>query len=51
MFVDKRVASSPNVELDASLDLSPSMTLGLGSRLTGELLRQFGSPEEFFVRR
>jgi DNA processing protein len=37
------------VELDASLDwLSLSMTPGLGSRLTGKLLRQFGSPEHVF---
>jgi DNA processing protein len=37
------------VELDASLDwLSLAMTPGLGSRLTGKLLRQFGSPEGIF---
>jgi DNA processing protein len=37
------------VELEASLDwLSLSMTPGLGSRLTGKLLRQFGSPAEVF---
>jgi DNA processing protein len=37
------------VELEASLDwLSLSMTPGLGSRLTGKLLRQFGSPEHVF---
>jgi DNA processing protein len=37
------------VELDASLDwLSLSLTPGLGSRLTGKLLRQFGSPGEVF---
>ena len=37
------------MELDASLDwLSLSMTPGLGSRLAGKLLRQFGSPEEIF---
>jgi DNA processing protein len=37
------------VELDASLDwLSLSMTPGLGSRLTGKLLRQFGSPAHVF---
>jgi DNA processing protein len=37
------------VELDASLDwLSLSMTPGLGPRLTGKLLRQFGSPDEIF---
>jgi len=35
--------------LDASLDwLSLSLTPGLGSRLTGKLLREFGSPEEVF---
>ena len=39
----------PSVELDASLDwLSLSMTPGLGSRLTGKLLRQFGSPRDIF---
>ena len=37
------------MELDASLDwLSLSMTPGLGSRLTGKLLRQFGSPQDVF---
>jgi len=37
------------VELEASLDwLSLSMTPGLGSRLAGKLLRQFGSPEGIF---
>jgi DNA processing protein len=37
------------VELDASLDwLSLSLTPGLGSRLTGKLLRQFGSPHDVF---
>jgi DNA processing protein len=37
------------VELDSSLDwLSLSMTPGLGSRLTGKLLREFGSPEDVF---
>jgi DNA processing protein len=37
------------VELEASLDwLSLSMTPGLGSRLTGKLLRQFGSPTGVF---
>ena len=37
------------MELEASLDwLSLSMTPGLGSRLTGKLLRQFGSPQEIF---
>jgi DNA processing protein len=37
------------VELDASLDwLSLSLTPGLGSRLTGKLLRQFGSPGDIF---
>jgi DNA processing protein len=37
------------VELDASLDwLSLSLTPGLGSRLTGKLLRQFGSPKDVF---
>ncbi len=37
------------MELDASLDwLSLSLTPGLGSRLTGRLLRQFGSPSEVF---
>src|SRR5260370_16592757 len=37
------------MELDASLGwLSLSMTPGLGSRLTGKLLRQFGSPEGIF---
>jgi DNA processing protein len=37
------------VELDASLDwLSLAMTPGLGSRLTGKLLRQFGSPAHVF---
>lgn len=38
-----------SVELEASLDwLSLSLTPGLGSRLTGKLLRQFGSPEKIF---
>jgi DNA processing protein len=37
------------VELEASLDwLSLAMTPGLGSRLAGKLLRQFGSPEDVF---
>lgn len=37
------------MELEASLDwLSLSLTPGLGSRLTGKLLRQFGSPHEVF---
>ncbi len=37
------------MELDSSLDwLSLTMTPGLGSRLTGKLLRQFGSPEGIF---
>jgi DNA processing protein len=37
------------VELEASLDwLSLSMTPGVGSRLAGKLLRQFGSPQEIF---
>jgi DNA processing protein len=37
------------VELEASLDwLALSMTPGLGSRLTGKLLRQFGSPAGIF---
>jgi DNA processing protein len=37
------------VELEASLDwLSLAMTPGLGSRLAGKLLRQFGSPEHIF---
>jgi DNA processing protein len=37
------------VELDASLDwLALSLTPGLGSRLAGKLLRQFGSPEQIF---
>jgi DNA processing protein len=37
------------VELDDSLDwLSLSMTPGLGSRLAGKLLRQFGSPTGVF---
>ena len=37
------------MELDASLDwLSLAMTPGLGSRLTGKLLRQFGSPGHIF---
>jgi DNA processing protein len=37
------------VELEASLGwLSLSMTPGLGSRLAGKLLRQFGSPEGIF---
>jgi DNA processing protein len=37
------------VELDASLDwLSLSLTPGLGSRLIGKLLRQFGSPGDVF---
>ena len=37
------------MELDSSLDwLSLSMTPGLGSRLTGKLLREFGSPEDVF---
>ena len=37
------------MELDTSLDwLSLAMTPGLGSRLTGKLLRRFGSPEHVF---
>ncbi len=37
------------MELEASLDwVSLSMTPGLGSRLAGKLLRQFGSPEGIF---
>ena len=37
------------MELDSSLDwLSLAMTPGLGSRLTGKLLRQFGSPAHVF---
>jgi DNA processing protein len=37
------------VELDLSLDwLSLAMTPGLGSRLIGKLLRQFGTPEKVF---
>ena len=37
------------MELEASLDwLSLSMTPGLGSRFTGKLLRQFGSPAGIF---
>ncbi len=37
------------MDLDASLDwLSLSLTPGLGSRLAGKLLRQFGSPGEVF---
>ncbi len=37
------------MELEASLDwLSLSMTPGLGSRLTGKLLRHFGSPANVF---
>ena len=37
------------MELEAALDwLSLSMTPGLGSRLTGRLLRQFGSPSGVF---
>lgn len=37
------------MELDASLDwLALSMTPGLGSRLAGKLLRQFGSPQGIF---
>lgn len=37
------------MELEASLDwLSLSLTPGLGSRLTGKLLRQFGSPHDVF---
>jgi DNA processing protein len=37
------------MELEASLDwLSLSMTPGIGSRLAGKLLRQFGSPQEIF---
>jgi DNA processing protein len=37
------------VELDASLDwLSLSLTPGLGLRLTGKSLRQFGSPRDVF---
>lgn len=37
------------MELESSLDwLSLSMTPGLGSRLTGKLLRQFGSPTDVF---
>ena len=37
------------MELDASLDwVSLSLTPGLGSRMAGKLLRQFGSPQEIF---
>lgn len=37
------------MDLDASLSwLALQLTPGLGSRLTGRLLRQFGSPEEVF---
>ena len=37
------------MELDHSLSwLALRLTPGLGSRLTGKLLRQFGSPEEIF---
>jgi DNA processing protein len=37
------------VDLDASLSwLALHLTPGLGARLTGKLLRQFGSPEEVF---
>jgi DNA processing protein len=37
------------VDLDASLSwLALQLTPGLGARLTGKLLRQFGSPEEVF---
>lgn len=37
------------MELEASLDwLSLSLTPGLGSRLAGKLLRQFGSPHDVF---
>ena len=37
------------MKLDASLDrLSLSVTPGLGSRLTGKLLRQVGSPKDVF---
>jgi DNA processing protein len=37
------------VDLDASLSwLALHLTPGLGARLTGRLLRQFGSPEEVF---
>jgi DNA processing protein len=37
------------VDLDASLSwLALQLTSGLGARLTGRLLRQFGSPEEVF---
>jgi DNA processing protein len=37
------------VDLDASLSwLALQLTPGLGTRLTGKLLRQFGSPDEIF---
>ena len=37
------------MDLDASLPwLALHLTPGLGARLTGKLLRQFGSPEEVF---
>src|SRR5215467_14635786 len=43
-----RVAS-PAVELDASLSwLALQATPGLGARLSGKLLRQFGTPDEIF---
>ena len=39
----------PCVDINSSLEwLALSMTPGLGSRLTGKLLRQFGSPEGIF---
>src|SRR5262245_20742407 len=40
---------SPAVELDASLPwLALQATPGLGARLSGKLLRQFGTPEGVF---
>ncbi len=37
------------MDLDASLSwLALRLTPGLGARLTGKLLRQFGSPDDIF---
>src|SRR5579862_1275923 len=47
--VAKMRVASRGVDLDASLAwLALRSTPGLGARLTGKLLRQFGSPEEVF---
>ena len=47
--VAKMRVASAGVDLDASLPwLALRATPGLGSRLAGKLLRQFGSPEEVF---